>query len=60
MPYQTIIDPGAVIGVQPQPQLVDCGASEETQAELADLVRYLKAVRDTVTGRLGLSRAQRH
>jgi hypothetical protein len=36
-----------------QSQLVDCGGSEETQAELADLVAYFQAVRHTVAGRLG-------
>jgi len=47
-----------------QPQLVQCGASEETQGELADLITYFEAVRRTVAGRLSGqpngSRSQRH
>ncbi|WP_037282582.1 hypothetical protein [Rubellimicrobium mesophilum] len=42
-----------------QPQLVHCGASEETQAELADLIAYFQAVRRTVEGRLGAPVARR-
>lgn len=36
-----------------QPQLSDCGASEDTQTELADLVAFFEATRHSVELRLG-------